>query len=278
MTAPPAHLDTHTGITTKATLRPFAWLGMMGLACSAQAHTVLVCADRAEMPPFTFAQRVNGQASAEVTGASVDLLQAIARKQGWQLDVQLLPWARCLREVAEGRIQIALNVGQEEAHSAGVLLSRPYFSTHTIYAYSRRAHPQGLAINSMADVSKFHVCGLGGYRFESFGLATASVDRGTTRSYQQLITKLHLGRCDLLIDSRETIAGMYLIDPKLRARLVDGGLAIQALPEAPQRQLFIAVSNKASNASELLKALNEGIAGMEKSREIDRFINAYLAP
>ncbi|MBY0233339.1 MAG: transporter substrate-binding domain-containing protein, partial [Burkholderiaceae bacterium] len=265
-------------ISAKAKLLQFAWLGMMAFAASVQAQTVLVCADRAEMPPFTFAQRVNAFPSSQVIGASVDLLQAIARKHGWQLEVQLLPWARCLREVAEDRIQIALNVGQEEARGAGLLLSRAYFSTHTIYAYSRRTHPQGLAIHSMADVSKFHVCGLGGYRFESFGLATASVDRGTTRSYEQLITKLHLGRCDLVIDSRETIAGMYLIDPKLRALLVDGGLGIQALPDAPQRQLFIAVSSKASNASELLKALNEGIAGMEKSREIDRFINAYLAP
>lgn len=278
MTANPAAFPAPKPKSAKATLRRFAGFGILALAPSVQAQTVQVCADRAEMPPFTFAQRVNGKPSNQVIGASVDLLQAIARKQGWQLDVQLLPWARCLREVAEERIQIALNVGEEEARSAGLLLSRAYFSTHTIYAYSRRAHPQGLAIHSMADVSKFHVCGLGGYRFESFGLDTATVDRGTTRSYEQLITKLHLGRCDLLIDSRETIAGMYLIDPKLRALLVDGGLGIQALPEAPRRQLFIAVSSKASHAGDLLKALNEGITGMEKSREIDRFINAYLAP
>lgn len=243
---------------------------------SAAATRLLACADRAEMPPFTFALRVDGRASDKVTGVSVDLLRKIGDSQGWELQLSLLPWARCLLDVATNYSQIAINVGLAEAQAAGLLLSKPYFSTHAIYAYSLRAHPQGLDLTGLDDLRRYHVCGLGGYRFESFGIDTASVDRGVTRSYEQLITKLHLGRCDLIIDNRETIAGMYLIDPNLRSKLTDVSLVIKPLPGAPQRELYFGVSAKSPQAKQIVNALNEGLDRLGGKHEIDKLIDKLI--
>ncbi|MDC8786193.1 substrate-binding periplasmic protein [Roseateles koreensis] len=251
---------------------------LFGCTPFALAEKLTACADRAETPPFTFAKRVNGQATGSLTGISVDLLKSIATSKGLDLQVQLLPWARCLREVMEDRIQVAINVGREEAESNGLWLSKPYFSTHAVVLYSRKTHPEGLTMDSMADIHKLHVCGLGGYRFEAFGLATKDVDRGVTRSYEQLITKLHLGRCDLVIDSRETVAGMYLVDPKLRTLLVDGNLAMKPLPGALARDLNLAVSAKGPGSLALLRMLDEGIDRFGKRQDMERLINAYLDP
>ncbi|CAM4104020.1 substrate-binding periplasmic protein [Roseateles saccharophilus] len=254
---------------------------LIGLACllgaaRAAAVPMLACADQAEIPPFTFAERHDGVASEQVIGASVDLLKEIGREQGWDIGVQLLPWARCLQDAANNRFQFVINLGRQEARSGQLLLSEPYFRMHSVYLYSRRLHPKGLELKSLADVHGYRVCGLSGYRFEAFGLNTADVDRGTTRSYEQLTAKLHLGRCDLVIDSRETIAGMYLINPKLRHLLVDGSLGMAALPGAPLRELYFGMPAAAPQAQALLKALNEGLRQKKTAQRIERLVDHYL--
>lgn len=250
-------------------LAPMALLAWS--CCAAQAATLDACADQAELPPFTYAQR--GAAQPAVVGASVDLLRAIGRQQGWDVRVTLMPWARCLAQVADGRIAVALNAGPRD--NEGMLLSMSYFTVHNMVYHSRRARPQGLALPTLADARRYHVCGLGGYRFEVFGIDTATVDRGTT-GYEQLISKLHLGRCDMFIDSRETMAGQYLVNPRLRTLLVDGTLVGQPLPGVPERTLHFAVSAKGTEGEALLNSINEGLIKLEKTHEMAKLIDHYL--
>jgi len=257
---------------------PFALIGLTCLLGAAQAATtpMLACADQAETPPFTFAERHDGVMSDQVIGASVDLLKEIGRERGWDITVRLLPWARCLQDAASGHYHFVINLGEREAQPSQLLLSEPYFRTHSVYLYSKRIHPKGLELTSLADVHHYRVCGLGGYRFEAFGLNTADVDRGTTYSYEQLAVKLHLARCDLVIDSREIIAGMYLINPKLRHVLVDGSLGMAPLPGAPVRDLYFGVPAAAPQAQSLLKALNEGLRQEKKAQRIEQLVDHYL--
>src|SRR5471030_2351614 len=256
--------------------RYYAFLLLLCLATgSAWAGTVRVCADQAEMPPFVFAERANGQRGGHVVGASVDLLNLIGARYGWTVGVQLLPWARCLALVADHRVDIALNVGQADA-AGNLVLSDAYFTMHNVYFYSRRARPQGLSLQQLGDVRHYHLCGLGGYRFEVYGIPTSTVDRGATIGYEQLIGKLHLGRCDLFIDSRETMAGQYLINPKLRSLLVDGTLVSQPLPGSPKRELYIAVAAGDPASARLLERLNTGLEQLDKNRTLDKLLQHYL--
>ena len=250
---------------------------MLSLATvPACAETVLACADQAEMPPFVYAERINGNKTANVTGVSVDLLRLIGAPLGWHVKVELLPWARCLALVADHRVQLALDTDRADALASGLLLSQPYFTMHTVYFYSRRARPQGLTLERLDDVGRYHVCGLGGYRFEAYGIATSNVDRGITAGYEQLIAKLHLGRCDLFIDSRETMAGQYLINPRLRTMLVDGTLVSQPLPGSPKRELYIAVAAGDPASARLLERLNTGLEQLDKNRTLDKLLQHYL--
>jgi polar amino acid transport system substrate-binding protein len=257
--------------------RVHAFLLLLILAMApACATTIEACADQAEMPPFVYAERVHGQRSGHVVGASVDLLNLIGARHGWQVNVQLLPWARCLALVADQRVALALNIGQADAAAGKLLLSDAYFTMHNVYLYSRRARPQGIHLQQLADVRRYHLCGLGGYRFEAYGIATGDVDRGATIGYEQLIGKLHLGRCDLFIDSRETMAGQYLINPTLRSMLVDGTLVSQPLPGSPLRALYFGVAASGAEAAQLLQTINAGLARLDKRRELDKLLSHYL--
>lgn len=241
--------------------------------CAAMAWSapVQACADQAEMPPFVFAERSNGQKTERITGASADLLREIAQRHHWDLRIQLLPWARCVAMVSSGGMHIAINLSEADAKANHILLSVPYFTTHNVYFYSRRARPQGIELRQLDDLKQYNICGLGGHHFEAFGIPTGRVDRGTTLGYEQLITKLHLGRCDLFIDARETMAGQYLINPRLRSLLVDGTLISQPLPGKPTRDLYFGV---APGERALLLQLNAGLEQREK--KLDTLLERYL--
>lgn len=253
-----------------------ALLPCLFAAAPAAAATLRACADQAEMPPFTYAERVGGRKSEQVVGVSVDLLRQIGHRQGWDVQVALLPWARCLAMVADHRSDLAINIGLADAQASALQVSRPYFTMHNVYFYSRRARPQGLNLAQLSDVQHYHLCGLGGYRFEAFGIDTRRVDRGTTAGYEQLISKLHLGRCDLFIDSRETMAGQYLVNPNLRSALVDGTLVSQPLPGSPTRALYFGVAGGGAASAALLDQLNRGLDALEKTRELDKLLDRYL--
>jgi len=246
------------------------------LQLPARAELVRACADQAEMPPFVYAERVDGRKSNRITGASVDLLRRIGERNGWQIEVQLLPWARCVAQVANQQIQIALNISASDGVSNALQTSDAYFTLHNVYYTSRRARPAGIKLAKLSELQKYHVCGMGGYRFEAYGISTASVDRGTTIGYEQLINKLHLGRCDLFISNRETMAGQYLINPKLRSMLVDGTLVQQALPGVPTQELYFGVAADSPQAGDLLQKLNAGMERLEKNHTFETMLERYL--
>ena len=239
----------------------------------AHAETLLACADQAEMPPFVYAERAAGQKTARIVGATVDLLRLIGQRHGWDVQVQLLPWARCMALVANHQVALAINVSADDARAAGLAVSIPYYTIHQLYFYSRRAHPQGLVLKQLAQLSDYHVCGLGGYRFEAYGIATESVDRGATAGFEQLISKVHLGRCDLFIDSRETMAGQYLINPVLRGLLVDGTLVGRPLPGRPTRALYFGLARE---DAKLLALLDKGLEELQQEHKIDTLLDHYL--
>lgn len=246
------------------------------MSASAGAETIQACVDQTDLPPFSYAQRVNGRVTDHVVGASVDLLRQIGLAHGWNVEVQSLPWARCLDMVTNNRLQLAINVDEADAQANKLRISTPYFTLHNVYFYSRKAHPQGLTLTGLSDVKHFRRCGFLGYHFDIFGVDSNQVDRGMSSGYEQMIAKLHLGRCDLFIDSRETMAGQYLINPKLRSLLVNGTVAIQPLPGEPSRNLHFAVSMAGPQSDQLLKVINASLDNLDRSKTMDNLVNNYL--
>ncbi|MES2299310.1 MAG: transporter substrate-binding domain-containing protein [Pseudomonadota bacterium] len=249
-------------------------LGLCAPLAQARAPLVRACANQAEMPPFTFVERGNGRidgsANGKLTGVTVDMLGKIARQHGWQLSVQLMPWLRCLAFVAEGKFQLALDV--DRADAGALALSRSYFTVHSMYFYSSRVHPRGLGLQALDQLARHKICGLLGRRFEAYGIDTDKVDLGTT-SYEQLIGKLHRGRCDLFIENRETLAGLYLLNPKLADMLTDPTLHSEPVPGLAARELRIAV---APGEGALLRQLDEGLARLLAQGEVDKLLANYL--
>lgn len=74
-----------------------------------------------ENPPIAFSTTTGKPA-----GISVDLLVHVARQQGWSLQWDPCKWDRCLEDLASGKIDLLVGMGQTQSvkHSTASALSR----------------------------------------------------------------------------------------------------------------------------------------------------------
>jgi polar amino acid transport system substrate-binding protein len=101
--------------------------------------------------PFTFADE-----RGEATGADVDLIQAIAGEVGCRVELAELPWARILKEVERGKLDVSTSTSWTEEREAWALFSKPYRETE-IAIYVRRGEIPRFNLQSLADVPAQHL-------------------------------------------------------------------------------------------------------------------------
>jgi polar amino acid transport system substrate-binding protein len=119
---------------------------------------VSICGDP-EPPPWLYWKRVvNGQPSKELTGASLDLIQAAFDKLGVKSQfVGDYPWKRCLSLVQAHKIDFALGAYFDEDRAKIYAYSMHYFSL-TPQIYTRRA--DNLIIKHISELKKWRGCGM----------------------------------------------------------------------------------------------------------------------
>ncbi|HYD81951.1 MAG TPA: transporter substrate-binding domain-containing protein [Paucimonas sp.] len=242
-------------------------------AAGLKGNIIRICEDGSEWPPYTYYQRVNDKPTRLIRGFAVDVIETIFAKAGIDFYVEMLPWVRCQKEVEHGMAyQMALNSSWNEARAKTYFLSRPYYRTTNYYFYSRRHHPAGLPIGSAEDLKKFRVCGIFGYNYETYGLPPGSVDQGA-RDFTSLLAKLHAGRCDLFVEKYEIMAGFSAIG---QPYLADKDLGGKPVPGMPSTEFYMMISRRYEHGEHLLKLINDGLAEMEASKQLDKLLKKYV--
>jgi polar amino acid transport system substrate-binding protein len=246
---------------------------MWGVACAGEWHgtTVYICDDGAEWPPYTYYQRVDGQVTDTIVGFSVDVIDRIFKNEGVPYHLDLLPWKRCMAEVAEGkRYHMFLSGGRNPERERTYHISEPYYRMHPGYLYSGRKHPSGLAIRGREDLKKFRVCGILGYNYIVFGLAEDQIDTGTG-NYESLVKKLLTGRCDLSIDRLEILLGFKAIGKDF---IKQPDLVFRAIPDEPAEP-FHMMFTKNEFGSRLKRVVDEGMRDLQASGELETLMGNY---
>jgi polar amino acid transport system substrate-binding protein len=207
--------------------------------------TIAICDDENEWPPYSYYQRIDGVKTSHLVGFAVDVVHYIFSRHDVNYTIDLIPWSRCMAVASLGKeYGMVLNLSYNAERKRRFLLSRPYYATTSYYYYSRRNYPKGLAIHALADLKKYRVCGIQGYNYEGYGMASGEVDQGA-RSFPALISKVKLGRCSLFVEKNEIMNGYavigknYLADPDIGRAPIPGvkpDFFILAFPGVPRRQ------------------------------------------
>ena len=250
----------------------FALICIEGFAMDLKGITIHIAEDGAEWPPYTYYERVNGKATNEIVGYSIDVIDTIFKKNGINYTVELLPWKRALSEVKGGKnYQLILSASYNEERAKNYYMSIPYYSTNPYYFYSKKNNPKGIVINSNDDFKKYKIGGLLGYNYDSCGVDKDLIDTGA-KNYSQLVKKLKANRFDLFYEQFEAIAGYSTITEDI---LNDKDLVYAPLSYLESAN-FHMLMPKSEVGAELKKIIDEGISSMEKSGELKKLLKKYV--
>jgi polar amino acid transport system substrate-binding protein len=96
--------------------------------------------------PYTYADD-----DGEVTGADIDMIEAIAAEIGCSVELVKLPWARILREVENGTLDVSTSTSWTQDRSEWAWFSEPYRETE-VAIYVRRGESSRFDVKNLADV------------------------------------------------------------------------------------------------------------------------------
>jgi polar amino acid transport system substrate-binding protein len=96
--------------------------------------------------PYTFAG-----ADGEASGADIDLIKAIGDEIGCSIVPVQLPWARILKEVERGALDLSTSTSRTPERDQWALFSEPYRETE-IAIYVRRGEIPRFDLHDLADV------------------------------------------------------------------------------------------------------------------------------
>lgn len=133
-------------------MRRVCWAGLVWAALAILAlgaEAAAPCALRVgwePYAPYTFADDEGA-----VVGADIELIKAIADEVGCSVDLVELPWARILKEVENGTLDVSTSTSRTPERSAWAWFSLPYRETE-IAIYVRRGEAERFDLDSLADV------------------------------------------------------------------------------------------------------------------------------
>ncbi len=266
-------------------LRPLraclAGLAVLGCAAASAAgpvltmKTVAVCDDVNEWPPFTYlAPNPPGATPTrpEVLGFSVEVLRRVLAPAGVTVRIDLLPWVRCLREVASGTAyQMALNASANPERQQRFWMSDAYHATTPGYFYSRRRYPQGVPVQRPEDLTRFRVCGVHGYNYSAYGLRDDQVDRGAL-NFSRVIAKLLADRCELGVGELEVVkASLY----NGRALAANPEIGYARIPGMAKVEFHMLVSRQHPQGEALVQRINAGLKELRERGQLQAIHKRY---
>ncbi len=143
------------------------------------------------------------QANGRYTGIAVDVLDAIARQQGWTLQYREQPWDDLLQELDEGKIDILVGAAYTPERA-----KQYRFSTQTVVTNWAVVYRNPKAdINSLFDLRNKSVALMKGSihtkvfgeMTQGFGITTRTV---SASSYAQVLREVEAGRADAGVVNR----------------------------------------------------------------------------
>ena len=153
----------------------------------AEMRKLKFCGDKAGWPPYTY------ELDGSVKGYDIDVLDQLLKPEGIEYQVYMLPWKRCLKFVEDGTIDVVVSASGTKQRENIYRLTERYYSVEPHYFYLSSSFPKGLHLSASEAAKKYTVCGLRGYDYSNFGLASEEVIR-TSNSFIQLVKKIEGSR------------------------------------------------------------------------------------
>jgi polar amino acid transport system substrate-binding protein len=239
-------------------------IATMGCGDAYPRGLVLVAADSA---PTAYME--NGK----LAGILVDVVTEAFRRSGDQIEIQLMPWARCLAEIRSGRVDGIFSVFKLPERNEFLI----YTSVPIITQVEAFFVPADSDLKFGGDISKLGGLGIGIIRGTSYGIKVDSaVKTGVwstvveTNGVDSLVGMLVLKRIDLAVGYRHVV---------LEAARKKGDLdKIKELsPAIDEIQSYLAFT-KQRDYSDVIAKFDRALTSMKDDHSFEAIYEKYLGP
>lgn len=260
----------------RCSLRMLWCLALGLLAAGAQAaptNTLHACGGQGEWPPSSYFKREGGIKTGHITGFSPDVLTHVFSGSPYKIEFALIPWGRCLAEVASGKtFQIAMGGTYNVERARQYQFSRPYLWLTPSYFFLPSVWRSAPTIKSMADLKQYKLCGFLSYNYASLGLSTDDIDTGSN-TLDAMMGRIKLRRCDMLIEYAEVVAGFARLG---RFDTEPEPLTGHPVPGADRVALYFMLSRKADQMDKILALINQRLAELGKAGELGKMLAVHV--
>lgn len=196
-------------------------------------------------------------------GVLVEIATEAFRREGYQLQVRFLPWARALGVAKEGEVDGMVGIWYSSERAQWFNYSKPILANQ-IGFYRRVDHP--VAYKTLNDLRPYTIGTVHDYAnppaFEAAHLHVDEANDDLTN-----LRKLAAGRLDLVLVDRAVARFMIERDaPSLRGQLVWIDPPVDLMP------LYCAISRRTPDAAKKLAALDAGLDAMTRDGTLARLV------
>lgn len=240
---------------------------------------VHICRNGAEYAPYVYWRRQDGAVDQSVIeGATTDFIAEVFRLAGLKYTQVLIPWKRCLNEVADFGANKKFEMFTDGSFSAK--RAEKYFITAPIYKlteglwFSRKRFPEGDPVTAPEELNQYKLCGILGNNYswvKEFGI-TKSIDDGA-KTLPSLMKVVSAGRCDFFFNSLEPTYG----GAKIGAYEIPEDIVGIPFPGGRKLTMHMFVSKTSPRAEGLYTALNQAILTLQYDGTAEEIYRKYVA-
>lgn len=232
----------------------------------AHATTPISICDDGAWPPYSFVDPKNPSA---VIGASADLVVEILKRAGYQSQIVVMPWKRCLEEVEAGTTSLLLNAAYSKERAQKYLMSKAYYHLNSGLYYLISKYPNPPKIKTVAEMKQYRYCGLLGYNYTMYDLPESQLDAGA-RDEAGRFRKLQLDQCDFVLGDVELLKSFATM-----GKLDLAGTHHIPIPGAKPKEFHVLVSKRIADGAQLLKIINEGFVALKADKTQANIFKKY---
>jgi len=241
-------------------------IALLSVSTATAGETLTVRAD--VWPPF------NGNpASTDQPGYGVEVLKAIFEPQGFAIDYQTLPWTRTIKEVTQGKYDMAIGGSKDDTpaclfpeESIGVMENVFYVKKGSAWKFEGIASLKNIKLGCVADYS------YDGGEIDAYikGATEPAVQAVTgDDALKRNVQKLQAGRIDVVIDCR-VVMTWTLKDMKI----AEDEIVAAGSPGKPS-DLFVVFSPAKESSKKNVQLFTEGLRKLRADGSLLKILSKY---
>lgn len=241
------------------------------LCCSAWAQESLLVG-WSSWHPFSFRDEQQ-----QLQGLDIDLLEAIFNRAGFHANYSEMPWARVLRELEFGTIQLTMSANQTAERDLYARFTLPYRNEETVLLIRRQDKGRWQEITQLSDLLSRPDFTIGLLRDFDYGTDFRTFMQ-SPQMQQRLLVRLKMEPLiKLLLAGR--IEGVVM-DPMGLQQLNLAGLPLDQLTtllDIQQTPVHLMLSRRTTTPQQLQR-LDEAIRALLQSPEYGQILARYRYP